>query len=110
MRTFLICLLVVTSSPVLSQTQVENLAKAEKTACLNRELGRLMQGYKQYSINLLASIASDAAHICRGLDPYDYALEKEARDIAYGLLPTDQRNFIEKMEERILRRGAGDER
>jgi hypothetical protein len=106
MRLFVILLLVVAASPALSQTLVQELIEAKKMECLNREVGRLMQPHNAYSLSLVADIAKDAAHICRGADLYDYALEQQAYEIVYNLMPTDQKSFLNKQLERMLERGT----
>ena len=113
MRAFVISLLVVAASPALSQnqaeikrekTETEKFREAKKTECLNREVGRLMQRHKTYSLTLATDIASDAAHICRGRDLYNYALEQQAYEIVYNLMPTDEKDLFNKRLEHMLER------
>jgi hypothetical protein len=49
----------------------------------------------------------DEAHICRGGNLYDYALEQQAYEIVYNLLPTDQKDFLNKRLKRLLRDRPG---
>jgi hypothetical protein len=115
MRAFVIFLLVVAASPALSQTQAEKPITAEKTEaektietekaeCLTREVRRLMQPHKAYSLALVSDIVSDAAHICRHYDPAGRgaALEQQAHEILYSLLPPDQKDFLNKAVEHMF--------
>jgi hypothetical protein len=113
MRAFVISLMVVAASPALSQnlaqmlskpekSEEEKLIEAEKTECLNREVGRLMQLQKYYSLAPVAAIARDAAHICRGTDVYRYELEQQAYNILYNGLTPAQKDCLKERVEHML--------
>jgi hypothetical protein len=110
MRAFVIWLFVVAATPALCQSQVEKIIEAEKTECLNREVGHLMQLHKTYSLGLVAEIAREAAHICRGKYPFDDRLGQRAYEIAYSLLPADQKKILKEQSERLFKTPSKEER